>query len=45
MDDVQIVDEPAVKEEVIESPIEPIIPKKAKEEKSYDEKYFKPEGR
>ena len=31
-----------IKKEIIIIPIEPIVPKKAKEEKNYDEKYFKP---
>ena len=41
-EDEQLVVELEVNEEIINIPIEPIIPKKAKEEKNYDEKYFKP---
>ena len=36
------MEEPEVKEEIINIPIEPIIPQKAKHEKNYDDKFVKP---
>ena len=36
------MEELEVKEQIINIPIEPIIPKKTKGEKNYDEKYSKP---